>query len=80
MTDEAPAPPQKTSALGQALVAAGAGTPLAMLSVMLYQDAFHRVLSTNEALAVGTCGAAVLGYLWHVFQVGLNRLIIRGNP
>lgn len=48
-------------------VAAGAGgTPLAIFSVLLWETATGQQLDAIKACALGSLGASVFAYLWHV--------------
>lgn len=76
-------PPPYTTAQALApstgLVATGlVGTPLAVVVVsLLNRTVFvEQPLSVEEAMAFGGAGATVLGYLFHVFQVLVDRSII----
>ena len=70
--------PRETLAPSLALVATGlAGTPLAVLTVsLLNRTVFKAIpLTVEEAMAFGGVGAAVLGYLFHVAKVLIDRKI-----
>jgi len=59
------------------VVSTVAGLPLAALTVSLLNRTLFKTapLDTNEALAFGGVGAAVLGYLFHVAKVLIDRAI-----
>lgn len=59
-----------------ATAAALGGTPLGIVSVMLWES-YHPAhpLSGIEASAIGSVGAAVFAYLWHVITAVIDRLI-----
>lgn len=56
-----------------------AGTPLAVATVsLLNRTVFaEHPLTVEEAMAFGGIGAAVLGYVFHIAQVLVNRAIER---
>jgi hypothetical protein len=70
--------PRETLAPSMALVATGlAGTPLAVLTVSLLNRSVFSAhpLGIEESMAVGGVGAAVLGYLFHIAKVLIDRRI-----
>ncbi len=54
-----------------------AGTPLAIVSVMVYQDLSGHTLDALQAVAIGAVGATMIGYFWHVITVLIDRAINR---
>lgn len=56
-----------------------AGTPLAIVCVLLFESYTHTRLDTAAAVGVGAVGATVLGYVWHVVTVLIDRAIARGE-
>lgn len=78
MVDEQRPASAETVAPGMGLVAtAVAGAPLAVVSVSLLNRTvfLEHPLSAEEASAFGAVGAAVLGYVFHVANVIINRAI-----
>lgn len=55
-----------------------AGTPVAVIGVLLWEDHFHVKLDTATAVAVGGVFATVMGYCWHVVTTLIDRWIERG--
>lgn len=49
------------------------GTPLAIVTVMLWESFTGTQLDSLRASAIGSIGAGLFGYLWHVSQVLLKR-------
>jgi len=82
MNQPNPVPVKPASlAPSMALVATGlAGTPLAVLTVSLLNRSVFKAapLSVEEAMAFGGVGAAVLGYLFHVVKVLIDRRVAAG--
>jgi hypothetical protein len=75
-----PGPHPAPTALGAAAVTGLAGTPLALATVWLletYGTAHGQPLKLDSytATAVGSVGAAAIGYLWQVFQGILSKLV-----
>ena len=54
-----------------------AGTPLAIVGVLLWESYFSVKLETISAVAVGGIFASVAGYLGHVIQTLIDRAITR---
>jgi hypothetical protein len=54
-----------------------AGTPLAIVGVLLYEQVFGVKLETYAATAVGAVFATVVGYLFYVGKVLIDRWIAR---
>lgn len=80
MVDEPPkpAPKPETVAPGMGLVATAiAGAPLAVVTVSLLNRTVFAThpLSAEEASAFGAVGAAIMGYVFHVANVLINRAI-----
>ncbi len=76
MTDETTKPPSLAPSMS--LVATGlAGTPLAVLTISLLNRTLFKAqpLSVEEAVAFGGVGAAVLGYLFHIAHVLVDRRV-----
>lgn len=57
-----------------------AGTPLAVASVLGYQQLTGTTLDAISATAIGGIGATVFGYLWHVVTVVINRWLSLDPP
>jgi hypothetical protein len=77
--DPPPAPPWRdvfTPAPGQ-VSAVGAGTGVAIFTVVLFELHTGVKLGNLEACAVGSVGATVFGYAWTVFTRVLNKLVDR---
>lgn len=76
MADETPKPESARPTL-PLVASALAGAPLAVVTVsLLNRTAFAaHPLSTDEAVAFGAVGAALLGYAFHIIQVLGNRYI-----
>lgn len=76
-----PKPAQSTTlAPGAGIVSSAlVGTPLAVVTVSLLNRTVFEAhpLTVEEAVAFGTTGAVLLGYLFHVAEVILNRHINR---
>jgi hypothetical protein len=73
-----PGPQPKPTALGAAATTAIAGTPAAVLTVWLldtYGSAHGKplALTLETATAIGSIGAAVMGYVWRVLQAVLVK-------
>jgi hypothetical protein len=56
-----------------------AGTPVAIVGVLLWEDHFHVKLDTTAAVAVGGLFATVMGYCWHVVTTLIDRWIERSS-
>lgn len=54
-----------------------AGTPVAVIGVLLWEDHFRVKLDTATAVAVGGVFATVAGYAWHVITTLIDRWIER---
>lgn len=52
-----------------------AGTPLAIVGVLLWQSYTGKVLDTTSAVAVGGVFATAIGYAGHVIKVLIDRAI-----
>jgi len=77
--NEAPPPKPPTVAPGTGLVASAlVGTPLAVVTVSLLNRSVFKAqpLTVEEAVAFGGAGAAILGYVFHVIQVLINRRVL----
>lgn len=73
------APAQPVSGAKATAVAAGVGgTPLAIVSVMLWES-YHpgAKLAAIEAAAIGAVGASLFGYGWHVLTTLIDRVLNR---
>lgn len=78
--DPVPTKPASLAPESSLVVSAVAGLPLAALTVSLLNRTIFKAqpLDTNEAIAFGGTGAAVLGYLFHVAKVLIDRAISKG--
>lgn len=56
-----------------------AGTPLAIVGVMLYEQTFKLQLESASATAVGAVFATIVGYLFHVGKILIDRWIAKGD-
>ena len=54
-----------------------AGTPVAVVGVLLWEEYFKVTLNTATAVAVGGVFATVAGYCWHVITTLVDRAIER---
>lgn len=76
-----PPPPRAFPDMGMTGTAAVvAGTPLAILSVMLWENHFGVQLTSIQAVGVGGVGSTFLGYLWHLFTTYMDRAIAPRSP
>jgi hypothetical protein len=55
-----------------------AGTPVAVIGVLLWEDHFKVKLDTATAVAVGGVFATIAGYCWHVITTLIDRWIEKG--
>lgn len=72
-----PAPAMKLSPSLPLLASAVAGTPLSVATVSLLNRTIFAgaPMTVEEAVAWGSIGSAVLGYLFHVAEVIINRKV-----
>jgi hypothetical protein len=75
-----PGPQNRPSALGAAVTTASAGTPLAIISVLLVENWLGHPLDTLTATAVGSVGGALAGYGFRVAQALLLKAGIDPGP
>lgn len=68
-----PGPQTRPSALTAASTTALAGTPLAIISVLLAEHLINHPLDSVTATAIGSVGAALAGYLFRVVQALLLK-------
>lgn len=73
-----PGPQGKPTALGAATTTALAGTPVAIITVMLTEHWLGHPLDTLSATVVGSVGASIIGYAFRVMQALLIKAGI--NP
>lgn len=71
LTDAIPIPQSHNVATAAAL----GGTPLSIVSVLLYENYTHTKLDAVSAAAIGSCGAAFFGYLWHIMTVVVEHYL-----
>lgn len=67
----APSPKERAAIL--------AGTPIAIVGVLLWENHFKVKLDTTTAVAVGGVFATIAGYAWHVITTLIDRAIERGS-
>lgn len=79
-------PPRENTSTARAGATASllVGTPLAIISVMLWQN-YHPSppyppLTIEQAAAIGSVGAAIMGYFWHAMTVIGDFLLSKLRP
>lgn len=73
-----PEPPRRLNGREVHVAAAAAlgGSPLSILSVMLWEAHTGITLDSVRAAAVGSVGAGLFAYLWHVITTLIDRHIL----